>query len=297
MFLKSRSENRFAVICLLFSASMWGLIWYPLRLLAEAGMSGIWSSLLMYLAAAVLAIPALVRQSKVFTEFKPILICLAIVAGITNVAFVVALIEGEVMRVMLLFFLSPIWTVLLGRIWLKERLSAQAAILFLFAITGAVIMLWNPSIGFPWPTSFADVLAMIAGIAFATNNVIARKLADLPLTLKTGVTWWGVVFVSLLVLLWQGAGFPDTTVQAWLGSLSLGWFGIVPMTFAVLYGVARMPVYRSSVIMLFELIVAASSAWWLAGEIMAKQEWIGGSLILVAAYGVARISGNSEKVS
>jgi len=44
-----------------------------------------------------------------------------------------------------------------------------------------------------------------------------------------------------------------------------------------------MPVQRSSVIMLFELVIGALSAWWLAGEAVSGQEWIGGTLILAAA--------------
>jgi drug/metabolite transporter (DMT)-like permease len=295
MFLKSRSENSFAVFCLLFSATMWGLIWYPLRLLDDAGMSGIWSSLVMYFAAAILSVPVLFRQRLLFQQHQKILLSLATAAGIANVAFILALIEGEVMRVMLLFYLSPIWSVILGRWWLQEKLSSHAVMLFALAMLGSVIMLWNPDMGFPWPTSLADVLAVIAGMAFAMNNVIARKLAELPLTLKTGVTWWGVVFISLLVIVWQGKSYPDTTILVWLGAWSLGWLGIILMTLSVLYGVARMPVYRSAVIMLFELIVAAIGASLLTDEVMRSQEWLGGCLILVAAYGVARISHKNEQ--
>jgi drug/metabolite transporter (DMT)-like permease len=35
--------------------------------------------------------------------------------------------------------------------------------------------------------------------------------------------------------------------------------------------------------MLFELIVGAFSAWWLANEAITLQEWVGGVLILTAA--------------
>ena len=47
--------------------------------------------------------------------------------------------------------------------------------------------------------------------------------------------------------------------------------------------VTHMPVQRSAVIMLFELVVGAASAWWLAGEVVTLREWIGGMLILSAA--------------
>ena len=285
------SENNLAIACLLFSASLWGLIWYPLRLLNEAGMSGIWSSLVMYFAAAVLTLPMIFknRQGQLQGD-KGILLALALAAGVTNVAFVVALIQGEVMRVMLLFYLSPLWTVLIGRWWLKERLSRRAIIFFCVAMFGSAVMLWNPELGKPWPRGLSDWLALLAGIAFSVNNVIARKLSTQSMAIKTAATWWGVVFVSIAVILTTQAAWPNVSNSVWLGAWFLGWLGIVAMTVAVLYGLAKMPVYRSSVIMLFELIVAAVAAWLLTDEAMTVQEWIGGVMILLAAYGVARIS-------
>ena len=288
------SDQNLAVASLLFSASMWGLIWYPLRLLDGAGMSAVWSSLVMYVAAAILAVPVLFRQYKLIPEHFWQLMLLALAAGVTNVAFVVALIEGEVMRVMLLFYLSPLWTVIIGRWWLGERLSHAAMLLFAVAMGGSLVMLWNPQIGWPWPHGLADWLALIGSIAFSINNVLARKLASVPMGLKTGVVWWGVVAVSLVVLLWQQTPVPHVEFSVWIGAWMLGWLGIVAMTISVLYGVAKMPVYRSAVIMLFELVVAAIAAWWLTDEAMSMQEWFGGVLIVTAAYGVAHITVNDE---
>lgn len=290
------SENNLAISSLLFSASLWGLIWYPLRLLNEAGMSGIWSSLVMYIAAAALTIPMVFKGRQAnWQGDKSILLALALAAGVTNVAFVVALIQGEVMRVMLLFYLSPLWTVLFGRWWLKERLSRRAIIFFCVAMLGSVVMLWNPEMGKPWPRGLSDWLALLAGIAFSINNVIARKLSAQSLAIKTAATWWGVVFVSIAVILTTQAPLPNVPNSVWLGAWLLGWLGIVAMTVAVLYGLARMPVYRSSVIMLFELIVAAIAAWLLTDEVMTAQEWAGGVMILLAAYGVATIKLPHEK--
>ena len=294
MLISNLIKNHLAVISLLFAATMWGLLWYPLRLLDQAGMPGIWSSLLMYLAAALLAIPALWKQYKVIPAIRNDLLILALAAGVTNVAFVIALIDGEIMRVMLLFYLSPIWTVLLGYFWLGEKPSPLALVMFIIAMTGALIMLWNLDLGMPWPRNHAEWLALLASFAFSINNVWARKLASVSMGLKTAVVWWGVVAVSILVLLWQQTPIPDVSIQVWAGAWLLGWLGIVIMTIAVLYGVAKMPVYRSSVIMLFELIVAAIAAWWLTNEVMTLQEWMGGALILIAGYGVTHVETKTE---
>jgi drug/metabolite transporter (DMT)-like permease len=56
------------------------------------------------------------------------------------------------------------------------------------------------------------------------------------------------------------------------------------MTLTVIYGVSHMPLHRSAVILLFELVVGAISAMLLTDEQVQTQEWLGGALILVAAY-------------
>lgn len=282
------THNHLAIAALLFSSSLWGIIWYPLRWLDEAGMSAVWSSLVMYLAAGILVLPFLFKQTIFTASNRKDLVSLAIAAGITNIAFLVALTEGEVMRVMLLFYLSPIWSVLLSRWWLKEHLSSSAIIMLLVAMAGSLVMLWDTSVGWPWPRGLADWLAITASIAFSINNVLARKLAKVSMTAKTGVIWWGVVIASILVLTWQQTPVPDVTNTVWIVASLVGILGIVVMTVTVLYGIARMPIYHSSVIMLFELVVAAIAAWALTNEVMSLQEWVGGGLIMLAAYGVAR---------
>ena len=92
-----------------------------------------------------------------------------------------------------------------------------------------------------------------------------------------------MVLVSAVFILVQPVELPDAPAFAWWTTGLLGVCGFLLSTLAVVYGVTHMPVQRSAVIMLFELVVGAASAWWLAGEVVALQEWIGGMLILSAA--------------
>lgn len=260
-----------------------------MRLFEHAGLPAVWTTLLMYLAAAVISLPLAFRE-KGFRQALPLdLLWLALAAGVTNLAFLTALIEGEVMRVMLLFFLSPLWSVLISRWWLGEHLSPAAWGMLLLAMSGTVTMLWRTDLGAPWPHGFADWLALFAGVMFSVNNVLSRKLAQVSMVLKTTAVFWGVVVVSLTMILLTNPQVPDVSINVWLAAPIIGGGLIIAMTISVLYGLARMPVYRSAVLMLFELIVAAVSAWLLTEEIMTLAEWLGGALIVTAAYGVARL--------
>jgi drug/metabolite transporter (DMT)-like permease len=67
-------------------------------------------------------------------------------------------------------------------------------------------------------------------------------------------------------------------------------FGILLMTVLVQYGVTHMPVHRSAVIALVELVVGAVSQQILTNEVVTTQEWVGGVLIVTGAYLAARAS-------
>ena len=275
------------VLSLLFSATLWGVLWYPLRLLAEQGLSGQWSTLIIYSAATLVGLPLLWRYRNEWQQ--PGLLCaLACASGWCNIAFILAVIEGNVVRVLLLFYLSPLWTVLLGRLLLGERLSSAARATLLLAMTGSLIMLWNPALGIPWPEQRADWLAISSGFAFALSNVLVRKLQHAPVMIKAAITWWGVVALVVVMLLVSGEPLPEVSIGAVAAAVALGGIGIVLMTLAVVYGVTHMPVHRSAVILLFELVAGSLSSQWLTAEVVQANEWAGGTLILAAAWLAAR---------
>ncbi len=271
------------VFSLLASATLWGLIWYPLRLLNTAGLSGLWITLLCYLAALV-AGAGLYRSAPAELAREPLWLgALSIAVGWCNMAFILAVLEGTVVRVLILFYLSPLWTVILGRFILGERITPGGLLVLGAAMTGALIMLWDPAIARPWPREWADWMALSSGLAFAFSNVVVRKMQAITVGTKALVTWLGVVVVAGFGILLSGQPAPQVAAGALFGAVALGIFGFLVMTLTVQYGVTRMPVQRSAIILLFELVVGAVSAQWLAGETLVFGEWVGGVLIILAA--------------
>jgi len=280
----------FPVFSLLLSAALWGVIWYPLRLLEAAGLSGLWTTLASYGAALLLGSLAVIARRGELRHQPLALLILAVSAGWCNVAFILAVLEGTVVRVLLLFYLSPIWAVLLAWLFLGERLSRQATGVFALAIIGALVMLWDPVIGLPWPSAPGDWLAVSSGFAFALSNVMTRQLQQVSVQIKTFTSWTGVMVIAMTMLLLSGTvALPEVNLSVWLAAAALGWFGIIIMTLAVQYGVTHMPVHRSAVILLFELIAGALSSSLLTDEVVRPLEWLGGALIIAAAYWAARL--------
>lgn len=287
--MQDTSLSRFSVIALLLGATMWGVIWYPLRLLEAEGLYGIWLTFAVYLAAVTVSLPLALRCRREFREHWRILVPLAVTGGCTNVAFILAVLDGNVMRVLLLFYLSPLWTVILGWLLLGERASMMSLATLMLAMSGAVAMLWNPIIGAPWPQTHADWLAIVAGLAFAASNVLVRKGQQISITAKSAVTWFGVVVLAGGLIVSLGLPMPGVSVAVAVGAGALGVFGILVMNVLVQYGVSYMPVHRSAVILLFELVAGAVSQQLLTDEILSQREWIGGAIIVIAAYLSARL--------
>ena len=277
------------VASLLFSATLWGVVWYPLRLLEEQGLSGGWSALISYAAALGVFSWVFVRDWQIFRQHFPSLALMSLAAGWCNLAFIMAVLDGNVVRVLLLFYLSPFWAVCLGWLILGEKLDGKSMLVFVVAVVGALIMLWNEDIGMPWPRDRADWLAVSSGFAFALSNVFVRRMQSVSVYLKSASSWAGVVLVAAIWLALAGTGLPDVGAGIYFFAVLLGLCGFLVMTLAVLYGVTRMPIHRSAVILLFELVAGAISSQLLTDEVVLLQEWIGGVMIIAAAWLAARI--------
>jgi len=272
------------VASILLGASLWGVIWYPLRLLETGGFAGVWLTLTLYATAFVASLPFTWHALPEFARRPWLLLLLMLAAGWTNIAFVEAVLQGNILRVLLLFYLSPLWAVIMGRIVLREILSRNALISLLLAMSGALIMLWDQNIGVPWPRDAADWYAMSAGFAFALSNVLVRKMDDISVQMKSASVWFGVVLLALIMIPLLQLETPRLTHGIFAGAVGLGLFGILIMTVLVQYGVTHLPVHRSAVLALIELVAGALSQQLLTDEIVSLREWAGGALILVGAY-------------
>lgn len=288
----ARSTTLLPILSLLLAATLWGTIWYPLRLLETGGLSGLWTTLVSYATAMAVGLYPLLRDRAEIRKDPLALTVMALAAGWCNVAFVLAVLEGTVMRVLLLFYLSPLWAVILARLILGERLNREAKLVFLMALTGAIIMLWDSRLGMPWPRGPGDWLAVSSGFGFALSNVMIRRMQSMTVWVKTSASWVGVLAIAVVMLtLSDQSSVPDVSAGVWGGAVLLGAFGLVIMTLSVQYGVTHLPIHRSAVILLFELVAGAVSSYLLSDEVVRLQEWIGGILIVSAAY----VSGHAAR--
>lgn len=277
-------QRTLAISSLVYAATLWGLVWYPYRLLEQAGVGGIASSLFTY-AVPLLLLGWLHGRSLHAARGQWLwLSALGLAAGWTNLAYVLAVLEGEVVRVLLLFYLSPLWTVLFARFLLHEKLNRAGWAVMALAAGGALAMLWQPG-DWPLPRNTAEWLGLSAGVMFAASNVISRHLDGVAEGAKAVSIWMGVAVLTVIGLAAKPAELDfmaGAETQTWLLLLGVGLL-IGSMTYAVQYGLARVPANQAIVIFLFELVVAAIAAYFLSDERMGVQEWIGAAMIITAS--------------
>lgn len=279
------TSRLFPVLALLFGASMWGVIWYPYRLLQEAGVGGVVSSLASYLVPLLLVLPFLWRHFLTARAHFGWLLLLGIAAGWTNMGYVLAVIGGEIMRVVLLFYLAPVWTVFFSRWLLGERLSSFGWLVMAFSFSGALVMLWPAGGGLPLPANQAEWIALSAGMTFALSNVVTRKVEGADVWAKSLAIWLGVTVIALVALTLETRPFAFASQASASIWLLLGAVGVAigMMTLAVQHGLSYTSANQAIVIFLFELVVAAISSWFLANESMSVREWVGAIMIVAGS--------------
>lgn len=279
----SSKQNILPVLGVLSGALVWGLIWYPYRVLQDMGVSGPLSTMLSYLLALGVGILAAPHALRGYLRAGWAAWGLLLTAGWTNFGYVLAMLEGEVMRVLLLFYLSPLWTVLFSYWLLGERLNRYGYAVIGLSLGGAAVMLWQPDSGLPLPQNRAEWLGLSAGMAFALSNVISRRAEHLRVEWKSLSVWLGTALLTLPLLGGTAAVGQIQAISAygWLLLVLIG-VALCGITFSVQYGVSHMPANRAIVLFMTELVFAAASSYLLVGEVMGPGEYAG-ALLLVSA--------------
>ncbi len=278
----SKQQQSLAVSVLLGGSLVWGLFWWPLKQLADQGFPSGLIQMAANASAALAMLPAVWRLDKApLRAHAGMLLLIALFGGWANASFASALAYGSVVRVMLLFYLAPVWTILAARVALGEPITRLRLLSLTVALTGLAMTLGGPDL-FAAPLSGIDLLALSAGVAFALNNVTIRAGFHLPESGRIMAVFIGCIIFSAFMFGWEGSSAPAAAPQYWLALPILGLIWILPGTLATYFGVSRLPAGKASILLLSELVVALVSAVLINDESLTLSEGIGAGLILAA---------------
>jgi chloramphenicol-sensitive protein RarD len=263
---------------------MWGLLPLYFIILAPTGpfeivawrivFSLVFCAILVTATRAWRALLAIVRQPRLL-----MLMALASVLIYVNwQTFVLGTLSGQVIQTSLGYFMNPIVTVLLGVIFLRERLTVAQWIAVGISIVAVLVIALNYG-SFPW---IAVVLAFSFSLyGFVKKRVGAKVDALSGLALETAwlvpVAVVQLIVVSLTAGLVIGTAGPGNTVLL----VGVGIATAIPLLFFA--GAARrLPLVTIGLIQYATPIIQFLLGFFVLGENMPATRWIGFCLIWVA---------------
>lgn len=275
-------KSQTATVVLILASMLWGLSWIPLKYLSQKGVEGLLLIFVCYLTMFLMVIPFMPRNLSVLRGHMLPMLGIFVIGGLANLCFNYALIHGEVVRVMVLFYLLPVWGVLGGRFILKEYTDKWRWGGVVLAVVGAFILLGGKDI-LVQPPQWIDLIALLSGLFLAGTIMLFRAVEDVPLSLKLNALFMGCFAIAgVMLLLGVGASSVDAT---WYGiglCLAYAVFWLFWANVGSQWAVTKMPAGRSSILIITELVAAVISAILIGGEHLTLNVLIGGALVLSA---------------
>ena len=272
-------------LVLFISASFWGLYWVPLRQIETLGLTGTWGVALFNAGPLIVLIPWLVRNRASQMQNLRAVAIIGLVAGTGMSLYASGLIYSSVIRVTLLFYLTPIWSTIFGVLWLSERLRPGRIAAIVLGLTGLWLLLANndPTVR---PLNAGDLMALLSGVFWGLGATGLKKWPQAPTMITTACQLFVTSVVCILLGLFvfdDALPGADVILSALPIALGASILVLLPSVIAIFWASKRLFPGRVGILMMSEVLVAIPSAsLLLPDEMMSFWQWVGGAIILIA---------------
>ena len=283
--LSEKNSDTTLSIALFLSAGAWGLYWFPLRTIEEAGLEGSWSVVFFNACPLIVLCPLLVLNfSKLVGVAGPTLLA-ALMIGMAFTLYSNGLLETTVVRATMLYYLTPVWSTILGVIWLSEPLTRARIIAICVAFAGLFLLLSNGDSS-AYPLNIGDLYSLLSGIFWAIGVATLNRWPKIPIlplatfiflsTTAISAIFAGILHVDPLPdLVMIKTAFP--TAAFWSIVIFLPCFCIIFRISQILFP------GRVGILTMSEVVVAIiSAAILIPQETMILMQWVGAIAILLA---------------
>ncbi len=269
-------------LILMTTCTFWGLSWMPLKYFSGVGIEGLSLLFVTHSVLALIVFP-FIFPFPTLSGRVAYIFGIALAGGMGIFSFTYALMYGDVVRVMVLFYLLPIWGVIGGRVFLKERIGIRRGCGVVIALSGAFLILGGSKI-LSSPPSWIDALALLSGFSFAMNNILFRGVGELRLPMKLFAMFVGCALLTGVLLVVGLESIPRAIAPMhWFFLLIYTLTWLLFANFGSQWAVERMEAGRSSIIIIVQLVAAVLSATLLGGEYLDLWEWMGCFMVIGAA--------------
>ena len=266
-------------------AAFWGLYWIPIRGIEQAGVHAFWTGPVIFGASSLLFLPLILFRIRNYVIHWRHIFLPGLLAGFAFSLYIASLNLTDVVRAIMLFYMSPLWSTLLGVLVLKERLTANRVCGLLLAFSGLYIVLVVEN-GLPVPRNTGDWFALISGLCWSVASV--KLFQDGAQMILEKVTMFVVcaLLMSLVLVFWQQG---DLEGMPGLKALETGWYwillvamGMLPITYLTIWPTTVLSPGRVGMLLMVEVLVGVASAAILTDEPFGTREIVGATLIIAA---------------
>tara|TARA_B100000989_G_scaffold129699_1_gene96336 strand:+ start:1124 stop:2026 length:903 start_codon:yes stop_codon:yes gene_type:complete len=279
------STQIIAKFACLYAGAIWGIFWIPLRAINEVGISGLWSSAIWFVVPTIILLPISFHRWRSIKSGGFRLQITAILSGLTLFLYTLAFLYTDVVRAMLLFYLTPIWSTLMAAFVLGESITLSRVIAIVLAALGMLII-FGLGLNIPIPNNIGDWLGLCSGITWAITVVRIRKYESESATDMTiGFFFWCAVMALTICLVLAPHNAPSfgqmQPTLVWLFPFMA--IIVIPGAFASLWGPKFVSPGLASLLMMTEIIFGSITAALFANEPFGLREITGVMLIASAS--------------
>ena len=268
-------------------AAIWGIYWWPLRHVEGLGMSGLWPVVLASAVPLVILLPLLVYRRKQSSGKLGTVLIIGLLSGGAITFYSIGLMHTTVVRATLLFYLTPIWSTLIGISLLNEAVKWNRWAAIGLGLMGLYFIVGDSGSD-SQPINIGDWFGLASGICWGIAGVLIKRNPDIGVTVMVG--WQHLLaFLIALVACLTFSGFERIPeIGIWVEAIPVmmaySWFGLVPSLFAIFWASTRLFPGRVGILMMTEVLVAVISASIFLKESVTAMEWFGVVLMLVVLF-------------
>ncbi|MFT5502690.1 MAG: drug/metabolite transporter (DMT)-like permease [Gammaproteobacteria bacterium] len=280
------SKLTLAKLASLYAGMAYGLYWIPLRALEEAGLTDVLPSLVFNIIPMIIILPLIIWRWRFIRRASIHFHITGLIVGLSIIGYTNAFIYTEVVRVLILYYLTPIWGFLLARIFIGDLISPVRWISILVGVSG-MLTIFGVESGLSLPENMGDWMALAAGILWAIASLMMLTGKEHPIDYALWFFLWNGLAAIILTFVFYSSfdqSLPDlsslTSVIRWMIPLAL--ILIIPAGFAVIYGPTQLNPGVAGLFFMVEIGVGTLTASILTDEPLGWREFLGITMITTA---------------
>ena len=277
-------------LTVIISCLFWGTYWIPLRYINNNNNASVWPLFLSFLLLALILLKPLLKSIiNVFINKNYFFLVGCFFAALGIALYAESLLRGEIAKVVILFYLCPIWGTIFARFILKHSFTLKRIISIMLGLIGLEIIVGFEK-GIVLPSTTVEWIALLAGLMWAMSMTIFNLAKTTSGFEKTSLTVFLIPFIFLFLCFIPGGRnlvIPDSLlsfhpIYIWMILFAIIW--LLPSILLTYFSVEVLDPGRINILLAFEVAVGVFSAAMLTNEIIGFREFIGAIFVISACF-------------